>query len=78
MFYWLTAGSTDNSNTASGAIYVYTRSGITWTQEAYLKADNNDNSSDSFGASVSISGDALAVGASGESSNQTTTITNNL
>ena len=43
-------------------------------QEAYIKAANND-ASDFFGSSVSISGDTLAVGAYREDSNQTT-ITN--
>ncbi len=69
-----TGASTDNSSSASGAVYVYKRSGATWAQEAYIKATNN-NSNDYFGDRVSISGDTLAVGATGEGSNQTT-ITN--
>ncbi len=69
-----TTASSDNSNTASGAVYVYKRTGINWAQEAYIKAVNND-ASDYFGFSISLSGNTLAVGALFESSNQTT-ITN--
>ena len=68
--------SADNSNAYSGAVYVYTRSGSNWSQQAYLKAVNNDAlDADSFGSKVSLSGDTLAVAASSEDSNQTT-ITN--
>ncbi|NBO38434.1 hypothetical protein EBU99_07605 [bacterium] len=66
--------SSDNSASSAGAVYVYRRSGTTWAQEAYVKAANA-NASDSFGTSVALSGDTLAVGAYGEASNQTT-ITN--
>ncbi|MEM7183717.1 MAG: putative Ig domain-containing protein [Spirochaetota bacterium] len=69
-----TTGSTDNSASNSGAAYVYTRSGTTWTQQAYLKAPNAE-SSDFFGYDVGISSDTIVVGAYGEASNQTT-ITN--
>ena len=61
----------DNSYTASGAVYVFTRnSNNDWSQQAYLKASNTQ-SSDSFGGHISLSGDGntLAVGASGEDSN---------
>ena len=54
----------------SGAVYVYTRNAGTWTQQAYLKADNADGA-DYFGHAVAISGDTLVVGALGESSNAT-------
>ena len=57
----------DNSALFSGAAYVFTRSGMSWTQQAYLKASNTD-ASDGFGASVDISNDTIVVGASGESS----------
>jgi hypothetical protein len=43
-------------------------------QESYIKAANND-SSDEFGQSISISGDTLAVGSWNEDSNQSS-ITN--
>ncbi len=55
---------------ASGAAYVFTRNGATWTQQAYLKASNT-NAFDYFGSSVAISGDTLVVGADGETSNAT-------
>jgi pimeloyl-ACP methyl ester carboxylesterase len=51
----------------SGAAYVFVRSGTSWTQQAYLKASNADMF-DNFGYSVSISGDTLVVGATGEKS----------
>ncbi len=60
----------DNSASESGAVYVFTRSGTTWTQQAYIKASNT-NSSDKFGGSVTLSGNTLAVGASVEASNAT-------
>ena len=66
--------SSDNSNTDSGAVYVYKRTGSTWAQEAYIKASNND-ASDYFGFNVALYGDTLAVGAYKEDSSQTT-ITN--
>jgi FG-GAP repeat len=54
----------------AGAVYVFTRSSGTWSQQAYLKASNT-GASDSFGFSVSLSGDggAVAVGAIGDDSN---------
>lgn len=64
----------DNANSASGAVYIYQRSGTSWSQEAYVKASNSQ-ADDYFGSSVSISGDTLVVGAYGEDSSQTT-ITN--
>ncbi|MHC4609522.1 MAG: MXAN_6577-like cysteine-rich protein, partial [Planctomycetota bacterium] len=57
----------DNSAPASGAAYVFFRSGTTWSQEAYLKAWNTD-AGDSFGHSVGISGDTVVVGAPFEDS----------
>ncbi|TGL80284.1 putative Ig domain-containing protein [Leptospira yasudae] len=69
-----TTASADNSAGASGAVYVFRRSGTTWAQEAYLKASNAE-AGDLYGYSVAIDGDTIAVGANGESSNQIT-ITN--
>ncbi|MCH8056663.1 MAG: FG-GAP repeat protein [Proteobacteria bacterium] len=60
----------DNSVEFAGAAYVFTRSGMTWSQQAYLKASNTDKH-DLFGFSVAISGDTVVVGASGEDSNAT-------
>jgi hypothetical protein len=58
----------DNSATSSGAAYVFTRSGTTWTQQAYLKASNSAGG-DAFGSSVAVSGDTVVVGAWFEDSN---------
>ncbi|TGM65758.1 hypothetical protein EHQ96_13430 [Leptospira levettii] len=66
--------STDNTASASGAAYVYRRTGSTWAEEAYLKAPNAD-ANDQFGNAVAIDGDTIVVGAFSEASNQTT-ITN--
>jgi len=60
----------NNLAAESGAAYVFTRSGSTWSQQAYLKASNTD-SNDFFGQSVAISGDRVVVGAYRESSNAT-------
>jgi hypothetical protein len=53
----------DNSATSAGAVYVFTRTGSTWSQQAYVKAGNPDPA-DMFGYSVSLSADGstLAVG----------------
>jgi hypothetical protein len=63
---------TNNAAIKSGAVYVYTRSGTAWTQQAYVKASNTD-ANDEFGFSVALSGDGntLAVGARYEDSNAT-------
>jgi hypothetical protein len=57
----------DNNAFDSGAVYVFTRTGGVWSQEAYLKASNTDPG-DRFGVSVALSGDTMAVGATGEDS----------
>ena len=53
----------DNSAASAGAVYVFTRSGAAWAQQAYLKAANAD-AGDMFGYAVSLSADGqtLAVG----------------
>jgi len=62
----------DNSASAAGAVYVFTRLGSAWSQQAYIKASNT-NASDYFGSSLALSADGstLAVGATGEDSNAT-------
>ena len=60
----------DNSALYSGAAYVFTRSGSTWTQQAYFKASNT-RTGDTFGYSVAVSGDTAVIGAFGETSNAT-------
>ncbi|CAN7390467.1 FG-GAP repeat protein [Acidovorax sp. Leaf78] len=62
----------DNSAGDSGAVYVFTRSGSAWSQQAYLKASNT-GPLDQFGSSVTLSsdGNTLAVAAPTEDSNAT-------
>jgi hypothetical protein len=57
----------DNSAIDSGAAYVFARSGITWTQQAYLKPSNT-GANDYFGSAVAVAGDTVVVGAIGEAS----------
>jgi hypothetical protein len=57
----------DDGALESGAVYVFTRSGGAWVEEAYLKASNADPE-DFFGRSVALEGDTLVVGAYHESS----------
>jgi len=54
----------DNSQTNSGAVYLFARTGGTWAQQAYIKASNTD-ANDLFGYSVGLSadGDTLAASA---------------
>lgn len=49
-------------NSNAGAVYVFVRSGTTWTQQANLTA-SNAAAGDGFGKAVAISGDTLVVGA---------------
>ena len=51
----------------SGAVYVFTRTGGVWSQQAYLKT-NATRSSDEFGFSVAISVDTIVAGAYDEAS----------
>jgi len=59
----------DNSIPQAGAVYVFTRMGTTWRQQAYVKASNTGSAAqgdgDQFGFSLALSGDGntLAVGA---------------
>jgi hypothetical protein len=64
-----TDGQADTNDGAdsSGAVFILKRSGVTWTQDAYLKAPNA-GVDDLFGASVAIDGDTIVVGAFGENS----------
>ena len=61
----------DNSAFGSGAVYVFTRTGGVWSQQAYVKASNTGQAGDSFGYSIALVGDTLAVGAYNEASNAT-------
>jgi hypothetical protein len=59
----------NNAAPYSGAVYVFSRSNTTWTQQAYIKASNT-GSNDSFGSQIALSGDGntLAVSAPFEDS----------
>ena len=49
------ANQTDNTAANAGAVYVFTRSVATWSQQAYVKASNT-GAADNFGSSVALSG----------------------
>src|SRR3989475_2140493 len=71
----------DKSIPLAGAVYVFTRAGTTWSQQAYIKASNTGEpgvgdqfpEGDQFGFSIGLSadGNTLAVGAMGEDSGAT-------
>ncbi len=65
----INGNQSDHSALNAGAVYVFTRSGDTWSQQAYVKA-SNAKAGDQFGASLALSGDGntLAVSATGEGS----------
>jgi hypothetical protein len=60
----------DESAVEAGAVYLFTRTGSTWTQQAFVKGSNTGEY-DEFGSSVGLSRDGrtLVVGARGEDSN---------
>jgi len=62
----------DNSAPLSGAVYVFIRSGGSWSQENYLKASNTDGD-DRFGRwnGIALGGDTVVIGACREDSNAT-------
>jgi predicted amidohydrolase YtcJ len=86
--YWEASNATgingnqkDDSIPQAGAVYVFTRQGTAWKQEAYVKASNTGEpgtadsfgEGDQFGFSLALSGDGstIAVGALTEDSNAT-------
>ncbi|MEM9865075.1 MAG: integrin, partial [Myxococcota bacterium] len=54
----------------AGAVYVFVRSGSSWTEQAYIKASNPDGA-DIFGQLVALNGDTLVVSAYFERSDAT-------
>jgi len=46
----------DDSANGAGAVYVFTRTGAAWSQQAYIKGSNTD-AGDLFGYSVGLSDD---------------------
>ena len=63
-------GQANNSELSAGAVYVFERSGSSWTQQAFLKASNAE-AGDGFGSAVALSGDQIVVGAWQEDSSAT-------
>lgn len=61
----------------SGAAYVFVREDDSWVHQAYLRAPNQ-GADDQFGGAVAISGDRILVGASRESSSETTITNGNI
>ena len=74
------SGNSNYYHNNYGAVYIFTRSGGTWSLEDEISStDHSDNtgfesdalgSSDYFGYSVALDGDTLAVGAYGDSSSR--------
>ena len=64
---------TDNSASMRGAVYVFSRSGSDWRQQAYLKASNLGVGEVYFGSSVALSADGnrVAISAPKEDSSAT-------
>ena len=62
----------DNSAADAGAVYVFARTGTSWTQQAYVKPSNAQGG-DRFGFSVTLSGDGntLAAGSYDEDGSAT-------
>jgi len=60
----------DNSDFDTGAVYIFTRSGTLWTQQAYIKALNPWPDVD-FGEGLALSENLLVVGAPREASSGT-------
>jgi hypothetical protein len=58
----------DDLGVESGSVYVFTRNGTTWTQQAKLLAFDGVPD-DWFGFSVSLAGDTALIGALGDSDN---------
>jgi len=58
-----------NQAEESGAVYFFSRTGATWTQQAYVKGSNTE-AGDEFGSAVALSGDGriMVVGAHNEDS----------
>jgi len=57
----------DDSAAEAGAVYVFTRTGTTWVQHAYVKASNT-TAGDEFGSSIALTrdGKTMLIGARGE------------
>ena len=54
----------DDSAASSGAVYVFARSGNTWSQQAYIKSSNSEGG-DLFGYDIGLSGDGNTLAVAG-------------
>jgi hypothetical protein len=54
----------DDSAPSSGAVYVFTRNGATWSQQAYIKSSNSE-AGDLFGYDIGLSGDGNTLAVAG-------------
>jgi len=61
------ASGNDDDGAQSGSAYIFHRSGVSWTQQEKITA-NDGAENDDFGCSVSISGDYVIIGAYGDNS----------
>lgn len=65
----LNGNAFDNTALGAGAVYVFARSGNTWTQQKYIKASNTaGNNHFGYSLALSFNGNTLAVGAVDEDS----------
>lgn len=64
-------GGDESSHTLerAGAVYLFARSGGTWTQWSFIKASNT-GARDAFGSYVALSGDTIVASAPGEDSGE--------
>jgi drug/metabolite transporter superfamily protein YnfA len=60
-------GENNNGDSEAGAVYVFTHSNGSWSQQDFLKASNAE-AGDYFGGSVAMDSDTLVVGVRGEDS----------
>jgi trimeric autotransporter adhesin len=60
----------NNGAPSAGAVYLYRKEVAGWVPEAYVKGSNNE-AGDYFGTAICLSGDLLAVAATGEDSAST-------
>jgi len=61
----ISATGNDDGGANSGCVYVFVRSGTTWSFQSKLIA-NDDEAADEFGCSVSLSGESALIGAKGD------------
>jgi len=70
-----TMANPNNNSFKAGAVYIFLRTGSSWNQQAYIKA-NNAETFDRFGIYVALDDDALVVSAVDEAGNANSTMTN--